>query len=121
MEVLLRFRHRGLPMSAAVRELRALARRPALVSDSELCALLASVAAAHRAGRLRTHEHGAWVGAPTGVAIAEHCGISKGKVRVVRDAYYTLCLGVPPLNADEFALGVLTGGSARAPDGVLST
>ncbi|MCK2245283.1 MULTISPECIES: hypothetical protein [unclassified Crossiella] len=103
-ELLLRFRHRGTSLSAALEELRLLTRRPALIAEGELRGLLARIDQAHRAGQLRVHTGGAWTGAPTGLAIAALCAVSKGKVRAVRDAYYTLCLGLAPLNADEFTL-----------------
>ncbi|MEC3979042.1 hypothetical protein [Amycolatopsis sp. H20-H5] len=38
---------------------------------------------------------------PAGQAIAERFGVGKVKLRNVRDAYYTLPLGLPPFNADE--------------------
>lgn len=100
-EVLLRFRRRALPLTAAIEELTRLARRPRVLDDSELQSLLSRIDHAHRGGTLKTHVAGLWAGAPTGRAIAERFGVGKVKLRDVRDAYYTLHLGLPPFNADE--------------------
>ncbi|MET9265287.1 hypothetical protein [Amycolatopsis sp. NPDC004079] len=100
-DVLVRFAYRGLPLSAALAEITALVGRPGRVSDDELDVLLARIDSEHRAGRLRTHPAGLWAGAPTGIAIARGFGIGKAKLRAVRDAYYTLYLGLPPFDADE--------------------
>lgn len=100
-DVLVRFAYRGLPLSAALTELAELTRRPDRVADTELELLLARIDNEHRAGRLKTHQSGRWAGAPTGVAIAQQCGVGKAKLRAVRDAYYILHLGMPPFDADE--------------------
>uniref|UniRef100_UPI003F49AB89 hypothetical protein n=1 Tax=Amycolatopsis sp. CA-293810 TaxID=3239926 RepID=UPI003F49AB89 len=100
-EVLLRFRRRALPLIAAIGELTRLARRPHVLDDDELQSLLSRIDHAHRDGTLRIHTEGPWAGAPTGRAIAERYGVGKVKLRDVRDAYYTLYLGLPPFDADE--------------------
>ncbi|MFE5565920.1 hypothetical protein ACFQ68_13120 [Amycolatopsis japonica] len=100
-EVLLRFRRRSLPLTAAIGELTRLARRPHVLDDDELQSLLSRIDHAHRDGILRTHTAGPWAGAPTGRAIAEQFGVGKVKLRDVRDAFYTLHLGLPPFDADE--------------------
>ncbi|MEC3978055.1 hypothetical protein QMK34_22525 [Amycolatopsis sp. H20-H5] len=100
-EVLLRFRRRALPLTAAIEELTRLARRSSVLDDSELQSLLSRIDHAHSGGTLKTHTAGPWTGAPTGRAIAERFGVGKVKLRDVRDAYYTLHLGLPPFNADE--------------------
>ncbi|MBE1580448.1 hypothetical protein ACFORH_43210 [Amycolatopsis roodepoortensis] len=100
-EVLLRFRRRALPLTAAIGELARLARRPQILDDHELQSLLSRIDHAHRSGTLRAHVEGPWAGAPTGRAIAERFGVGKVKLRDVRDAYYTLHLGLPPFDADE--------------------
>lgn len=100
-ELLLRFRRRDLSLTAAIEELTRLARRPLLVEDIELQALLSRIDRAHRADVLRTHQAGRWAGAPTGAAIAAHFAIGKRRLRDVRDAYYTLYLGLPPFDVTE--------------------
>lgn len=100
-ELLLRFRRHELPITAAIAELHRLAGRALVVDDVELRSLLARVDHAHMTGSLNTHPSGSWTGAPTGRAIAVTFGIGKRKLRVVRDAYYTLHLGLCPYDADE--------------------
>lgn len=100
-ELLLRFRHRNLPLTTAISELTRLAMRPTVISDTELQSLLSRITEAHHAGTLKTHATGLWANAPTGCAIAEQFGVGKTKLRSVRDAYYTLCLGIRPFDADE--------------------
>ncbi len=100
-ELLLRFRRRRIALSAAIIELTALARRPAMLTDDELASHLARIDHAHRGGAVKTHLTGPWAGAPTGRAIAGHLGVGKTKLRAVRDAYYTLYLGLRPYDADE--------------------
>ena len=100
-ELLLRFRRRRIALSAAITELTALARRPAMLTDDELASHLDRIDHAHRVGALKTHPTGPWAGAPTGRAIAGHLGVGKTKLRAVRDTYYTLYLGLRPYDADE--------------------
>lgn len=58
---------------------------------------------AHRAGRLNTHQSRRWAGAPTQRAIAHlvQVGKNRGRLRYLRDAYYTLRLGLPPFQAGD--------------------
>lgn len=100
-EMLLRFRRHALPLTAAIDELTRLSRRPQVLGDTELQSLLSSIDHAHRDGILKIHRVGQWTGAPTGRAIAERFGVGKAKLRDVRDAYYTLYLGLPPFDANE--------------------
>ncbi|RJQ74204.1 hypothetical protein D5S17_23325 [Pseudonocardiaceae bacterium YIM PH 21723] len=100
-ELLLRFRRHAVALPTAVAELHRLAHRPELVDDRELHDLLTRVAKAHRAGSLKTRLAGSWSGAPTGQAIAELLAVGQRKVRVVRDAYYCLYLGLAPFDANE--------------------
>lgn len=101
--LLLRFRSGRLPIDQAINELVALHQRPVAISDAELRAALAKIAEAHDAGTLRRHSGGSWDGAPTQKAVADLLGIgkSRGRVSYVRDAYYTLYLGLPPFNPDQ--------------------
>jgi hypothetical protein len=100
-DVLLRFRRRDLPLTATITELTRLAGRPQVLDDTELQSLLSRIDHAHRGGTLRTHDTGLWTGAPTGRAIAERIAVGMVKLHHVRDAYYTLHLGLPPFDADE--------------------
>lgn len=102
-DLLLRFRSGRLPIDRAINELVALQQRPDAITDAELRAAVLKIAEAHEAGTMRTHSGGAWDGAPTQKAIADLLGIgkSRGRLSHVRDAYYTLHLGLPPFNPDH--------------------
>ncbi|MGV9365341.1 hypothetical protein [Amycolatopsis sp. NPDC003731] len=102
-DLLLRFRGGRLTIDQAINEQVALHRRPEAISDSELQAALTKIAEAHQAETLNTHIGGTWAGAPTQKAIANLLGIgkSRGRLSYVRDAYYTLHMGLPPFNPDQ--------------------
>ncbi len=101
-EVLLRFRRRSATLSESIEELVRLGRRELVMNDAKLQSLLSQIDHAHREGTLKTHGAGRWCGAPTGRAIAERFGVGKVQLRFVRDAYYTLHLGLAPFDADDW-------------------
>uniref|UniRef100_UPI003F498E31 hypothetical protein n=1 Tax=Actinokineospora sp. CA-119265 TaxID=3239890 RepID=UPI003F498E31 len=100
-QLLLRVRRGTVSLADALAELGALAHRPAIIGDVELAGALTRIDHEHRAGLLRTHPTGWWAGAPTGRAIAELVAVGKVKLPAVRDAYYTLYLGLRPFDADD--------------------
>ncbi|WNV82910.1 hypothetical protein [Umezawaea sp. Da 62-37] len=102
-ELFLRHAADEVSLGKAIQEAVAIANRPQAIGDEELHAVLDKIRQAHRAKTLNTIKTGRWAGAPTQNAIAGlvNIGKHKGRLRYVRDAYYTLRLKLPPFQADE--------------------
>ncbi|GGN29283.1 hypothetical protein GCM10011609_86190 [Lentzea pudingi] len=101
-DLLLRYARGKILMADAVTEIVTLTKRREVLDDIELQEMLDKIKAAHDASRLKTHPHGPWAGLRLQAAIAGLVKVGKhfGRLRFVRDTYYTHCLGLPPYKVD---------------------